>query len=201
MIKMNLNELELQDLVENKEEVFDFWETAFEVSQILDLSKCPNCEEDMFNAVCKSCWYGLWDSYYESKLLDSIEKEIFKKSSNKLWIWKKHLIWKFDWKEVFYYDFPNRIKENKAELKISFWWKKYFLNVSYDILDERDVSGRTRVKYVANLQLINPDNYDWKHKILNYKKQWTYFDFNLALQIAREILSKIEFNRHFNLEK
>lgn len=118
-----------------------------------------------------------------------MEKEE-KKEKNKA-IWKKIFLFHFNWQEVNYFHYSKNIKENEAIFKVKIDWNVYIITVWFEKCHKKHFQDSSiDYDYFKNISLKEPKNFDWKHKIVNSKWVWIYFDYNLARKIAEEILSR-----------
>lgn len=154
---------------------------------------CPSCDSKNFSDWkcfdCKMWFTQEIDEKFEEEKNSEQERRIRlseKNSKN----WKKYEIF-VNWEKVEYFHYKSRIKENEATLEIKYHWKKYFITVWFEKSHNRHFQDNSlEYDFFRNIFIKEPKNFDWTHKIVNSKKNWVYFDYNLAEKIAREILNR-----------
>lgn len=183
--------------IERKDFPWQCNDVSLKVSKILEFrwDICPNCESFNYaDEKCEDCWYWTSEEISEKKeKKQKLEeaKRLFLSQKNS-WNWKKYKL-KIDWNKYFYHHYKNRITDNTAKLEISTKKIRIFIEVTFS--KEHKVDFNNLWEYdILNISLKEPENFDWKHKIIDSKtKKWVYFDYELALKIAKLILNDKNF--------
>lgn len=158
-------------------------ETKGYLKDILEVEPCPNCGKDMIAWKCsdsKMCWYWHWEDYF----LEKIEKKRQLSESLK-WNWEKHQLIALNWKKFFYFDFHWRIQNTTALMEFEIDWKKYKVEIKYEILNKDDI------KNISSISIIWEIKTQWKNK--RWKK--TYFEYKELKKYIFAVLSDYRFNK------
>lgn len=163
------------------------WE---KIDTILE-NACPNCWKTWYNGHCPSCWYREEDSELFSSPLNTHIKSYFchtcktesfsgicphcKKnvkhwetiSNAKIWIGKKIDKWVFVGVKVTYFNFPNRIWEQKA---------------SFDFILEEQNKTRHNKKKKIRIYI----DYTWEKRKYNDQEWWKEIEIFQTKIIRRE---------------
>ena len=161
---------------------------------------CPNCESENYDGTCLDCGLGQGDIFWNQITREAQEKTINRllKAESRRVQAESRRAQKFTLSvhgaRVDYFHLAENIGENEATFTIRFQWKDWCFSVIFERKKYRDFNDNNEYSRATNIKLKQPANFDDKHFVqIANSKRGEYFDFNLAIAIAKTILNDPRF--------
>lgn len=158
------------------------------IKDLLEVEPCPNCGKDMVSWKCsdsKMCWYWHWEDYFLEKI--ELKRHL---SETLKWNWEKYELITINWKKFCYFDFHWRIKENNAILDLEIDWKKYKVEVLYEIFNKDEM------KNISSISIV----WDIKTQLKSKKWKKVYFEYRDLKRYVFAVLTDYRFNKFLREE-
>ena len=161
---------------------------------------CPNCESENYDGTCLDCGLGQGDIFWNQITREAQEKTINRllQAESRRVQAESRRAQKFtlsvNGARVDYFHLAENIGENEATFTIRFQWKNWCFSVIFERKKYRDFNDNNEYSRATNIKLKQPANFDDKHLVQIAKSErGEYFDFKVAIAIAKTILNDSRF--------